>query len=194
MILRYYLVDQYWVHQVSSACPTTPESEMGQSDSGTEMSIQYILQLSKLKLMIWMTSNGQAPSTPSLFLLPPKSWSNKAGSIWFWEIWLHQSSGRGWFRFRSTFWGLLTFIVSWYTWHDISILLWCCHHPAQLINLRVWFTSFLVHLILGLSASSLVTLQSQLMCRLCKPFPPWKPHILHVLCCSVSPMIIPTWK
>ena len=39
MILRYYLVDQYWVHQVSSACPTTPESEMGQSDSGTEMSI-----------------------------------------------------------------------------------------------------------------------------------------------------------
>ena len=44
MILRYYLVDQYWVHQVSSACPTTPENEMGQSDSGTEMSIQYILQ------------------------------------------------------------------------------------------------------------------------------------------------------
>ena len=39
MILRYYLVDQYWVHQVSSACPTTPENDMGQSDSGTEMSI-----------------------------------------------------------------------------------------------------------------------------------------------------------
>ena len=39
-------------------------------------------------------------------------------------------------------------------------------------------------------ASSLVTLQSRLMCRLCKPFPPQKPHIL--LCCSVSPMIIPT--
>ena len=39
MILRYYLVDQYWVYQVSSVCPTTPENEMGQSDSGTEMSI-----------------------------------------------------------------------------------------------------------------------------------------------------------
>ena len=39
MIWRYHLVDQYWVHQVSSACPTTPENDMGQSDSGTEMSI-----------------------------------------------------------------------------------------------------------------------------------------------------------
>ena len=38
MILR-YLVDPYWVHQVSSACPTTPENDMGQSNSGTEMSI-----------------------------------------------------------------------------------------------------------------------------------------------------------
>jgi hypothetical protein len=35
----YYLVDQYWVHQVSSACPVTPENDMGQSNSGTEMSI-----------------------------------------------------------------------------------------------------------------------------------------------------------
>ena len=50
---------------------------------------------------------------------------------------------------------------------------------THLINLQVSFTCFfLVHLILGLSASSLVTLQSQLMCCLCKPFPPWKPHIL----------------
>ena len=40
MILRYHLVAaQYWVHQVSSACPTTPENDMGQSNSGTEMSI-----------------------------------------------------------------------------------------------------------------------------------------------------------
>ena len=39
MILRYYLVDQYWVHQVSFACPATPENDMGQSDGGTEMSI-----------------------------------------------------------------------------------------------------------------------------------------------------------
>ena len=39
MIWRYHLVDQYWVHQVSSACPTTPENEMEQNDSGTEMSI-----------------------------------------------------------------------------------------------------------------------------------------------------------
>ena len=39
MILRYYLVDQYWVYQVSSACPTTPENDMEQSNSGTEMSI-----------------------------------------------------------------------------------------------------------------------------------------------------------
>ena len=68
-----------------------------------------------------------------------------------------------------------------------SILLWCCHHPPQLINLRVSFTCFfLVHLILGLSASSLVTLQSQLMCRLCKSFPPQKPHILlAVLLCII---------
>ena len=86
---------------------------------------------------------------------------------------------RGWFR--STFWGQLTFVVSRYAWHDISILLWCCHHPAHLINLQVSFTSFLVHLILGLSASSLVTLQSRLMCYLCKPFPPQKPHILLVV-------------
>ena len=39
MILRYYLVDQYGVHQVSSACPTTPENDMGQRYSDTEMSI-----------------------------------------------------------------------------------------------------------------------------------------------------------
>ena len=39
MILRYHLVAQYWVHQVSSTCSTTPENEMGQSNSGTEMSI-----------------------------------------------------------------------------------------------------------------------------------------------------------
>ena len=39
MMWSYHLVDQYWVHQVSSTCPTTPENDMGQSDSGTEMSI-----------------------------------------------------------------------------------------------------------------------------------------------------------
>ena len=44
MILRYYLVAaQYWVHQVSSTCPTTPENEMGQSNSGTEMSIYTLV-------------------------------------------------------------------------------------------------------------------------------------------------------
>ena len=126
--------------------------------------------------MIWRTSNGQAPSTPSLSI---------ATKVMIKQSWHNMILGyktapiiRGWSRFRSTFWGLLTFIVSWNIWHDISILLWCCHHPPQLINLQVSFTSFLVHLILGLSASSLVTLQSQLMCRLCKPFPPQKPHIL----------------
>ena len=118
-----------------------------------------------------------------LSLLPPKSWSNKAGIIWFWEIRWHQSSGRGWFRFRSTFWGQLTFVVSWHAWHDTSILFWCCHHPPQLINLQVSFTSFLVHLILGLSASSLVILQPWLMCRLFEPLPPQKPPILLVLLC-----------
>ena len=55
-------------------------------------------------------------------------------------------SGRGWIR--STFWGLLTFVVSWYARHDISILLCCCHHPpnkpASLLH-----TFFLVHLICG---------------------------------------------
>jgi hypothetical protein len=40
MMWSYHLVAaQYWVHQVSSACPTTPENDMGQSNSGTEMSI-----------------------------------------------------------------------------------------------------------------------------------------------------------
>ena len=66
------------------------------------------------------TSNGQAPSTPSLSLLPPKSWSNKAGIIWFWDIRRHQPSGRGWFW--STFWGLLTFVVSRYARHDFSTI------------------------------------------------------------------------
>ena len=60
---------------------------------------------------------------------------------------------------------------------------------TYLINLRVSFTCFfLVHLILGLglSASSLVTLQSRLMCRLCKPFPPQKPHILLVVLLCIT--------
>ena len=57
---------------------------------------------------------------------------------------------------------------------------------THLINLRVSFTFFLVHLILGLSASSLVTLQSQLMCHLCKPFPPQKPHILLVVLLCIT--------
>ena len=57
---------------------------------------------------------------------------------------------------------------------------------THLINLQVSFTSFLVHSILGLSASSLVTLQSQLMCRLCKPFPPQKPHILLVVLLCIT--------
>ena len=29
---------------ISRSCPSTPENDMGQSNSGTEMSIQYILQ------------------------------------------------------------------------------------------------------------------------------------------------------
>ena len=91
---------------------------------------------------------------------------------------------RGWFR--STFWGQLTFVVSWYTQQDICILLWCCHHPAHLINLWVSFTFFFVHLILGLSASSLVTLQSRLMCCLCKPYPPQKPIILLVVLLRIA--------
>ena len=57
---------------------------------------------------------------------------------------------------------------------------------THLVNLRVSFTFFLEHLILGLSASSLVTLQSQLMCRLCKPFPPRKPHILLVVLLCIT--------
>ena len=57
---------------------------------------------------------------------------------------------------------------------------------THLINLQVSFTFFLVHLILGLSASSLVTLQSRLMCCLCKPFPPQKPHILLVVLLRIT--------
>ena len=45
---------------------------------------------------------------------------------------------------------------------------------------------FLLHFILGLPASSLVTLQSSLMCHLCKPFPPWKPHILLVVLLCIT--------
>ena len=57
---------------------------------------------------------------------------------------------------------------------------------THLINLQVSFTFFLVHLILGLSASSLVILQSRLMCCLCKPFPPQKPHILLVVLLCIT--------
>ena len=57
---------------------------------------------------------------------------------------------------------------------------------TQKIYLQVSFTSFLVHLILGLSASSLVTLQLRLICRLCKPFPPQKPHILLVVLLCIT--------
>ena len=57
---------------------------------------------------------------------------------------------------------------------------------THLVNLRVSFTFFLVHLILGLSASSLVTLQSRLMCCLCKPFPPQKPHISLVVLLRIT--------
>ena len=58
---------------------------------------------------------------------------------------------------------------------------------THLINQRVSFTCFfLVHLVLGLSASSLVTLQSWVMCCLCKPFPPQKPHILLVVLLCIT--------
>ena len=65
------------------------------------------------------------------------------------------------------------------------IFLFCSYLViTHLINLQVSFTFFIVQLILGLSASSLFTLQSRLMCCLCKPFPPQKPHIfLVVLLC-----------
>ena len=132
--------------------------------------------------MIWRTSNGQAPSTPSLSITPKvmikQSWHN---------VLLGNMAApiiRSWFR--CIFWGLLTIIVSWYAWHRISILLWCYHHPPQLINLEVSITIFLVHLILRLSTSSLVTLQSQLMCCLCKPFPPQRPHIMLVVLLCIT--------
>ena len=58
---------------------------------------------------------------------------------------------------------------------------------THLINLQVSFTCFfVVHLVLGLSASSLVTLQSQLMCCLCKPCPPQKQHILLVVLLCIT--------
>ena len=57
---------------------------------------------------------------------------------------------------------------------------------THLINLQVSFTFFIVHIILGLSASSLVTLQSRLMCCLCKPFPRQKPHILLVVLLHIT--------
>ena len=67
------------------------------------------------------------------------------------------------------------------------IFLFCSYVViTHLINLQVSFTSFLVHLILVLSASSLVTLKSQLMCCLCKPFPPQKPHILLVVLLRIT--------
>ena len=127
-MLSYHLVAaQYWVHQVSSTCLTTPENDMGQSNSGTEMSIYTsIVQAETDDLM----KDFKWTSTKyTLSLFPPKSWSNKAGIIWFWDIRQHQSSGRGWFR--STFWGQLTFEGSQYAWHDIPILLWWCYHPPN---------------------------------------------------------------
>ena len=57
---------------------------------------------------------------------------------------------------------------------------------TQLINLQVSFTFILAHLILGLSASSLVTLQSRLMCCLCKPFPQQNPRILLVVLLHIT--------
>ena len=129
MILRYYLVAQYWVHQVSSACPTTPENDMECSNSGTEMTN---INLNSQSWNWWYEGLQMDKQQVHPFsLLRTKSWSNKAGIMWFWDIRWHQSSGRGWFRFISTFWWLLTFIVSWYARHDISILLWCCHHPTN---------------------------------------------------------------
>ena len=63
----------------------------------------------------------------------------------------------------------------------------CCDIViTHLINLQVSFTFFIVYLVLGLSASSLITLQSQLMCCLCKPFPPQKPHILLVVLLCIT--------
>ena len=69
MILRYYLVDQYWVHQVSSACPTTPENDMGQSNSGTEMSIYTSIVQVETDAGLQMDKHQVHP----LSLLPPKS-------------------------------------------------------------------------------------------------------------------------
>ena len=67
------------------------------------------------------------------------------------------------------------------------IFLFCSYVViTHLINLQVSFTFFLVHLILGLSASSLVKLKSRLMCCLCKPFPPQKPHILLVVLLRIT--------
>jgi hypothetical protein len=73
MMWSYHLVAaQYWVHQVSFACPTTPENDMGQSDSGTEMSIYTSIvqaETDDMKDFKWTSTKY----TLSLSLLPPKS-------------------------------------------------------------------------------------------------------------------------
>ena len=53
---------------------------------------------------------------------------------------LHSSSG--WL----TVWGLLTFVVSRYAWHDIPILLWCCHHPPNKPAFEIQFFSRMFNL------------------------------------------------
>ena len=70
--------------------------------------------------------------------------------------------------------------------HGIEFLFCSDVVITQLVNLQISFTFFLVHLILGLSALSLVTLQSQLMFPLCKPFHPQKPHILLVVLLCIT--------
>ena len=133
MILRYYLVDQYWVHQVSSTCPTTPENDMGQSNSGTEMSIYTLVVQVETDAGLQMDKHQVHPLSLSIVTKVMIKQS------WHYMILGYKTAPiiRGWLR--STFWGQLTFVVSRYAWHDISILLWCCHHPAQLINLQVYF-------------------------------------------------------
>jgi hypothetical protein len=70
MMWSYHLVAaQYWVHEVSFACPNTPENDMGQSNSGTEMSIYTSIVQAETDTGLEMDKHHVHPLSP----LQPKS-------------------------------------------------------------------------------------------------------------------------
>ena len=92
MIWRYHLVAaQYWVHQVSSACPLNPENDMGLSNSGTEMSIYTSIvqaEADDMEDFKWTSTKYTLSLSIATKVMIKQSWDNVIlGISW------HQSSG-----------------------------------------------------------------------------------------------------